>query len=127
MCVKPSFRITVSPLFSFTPRLPGTFVGNAESTSPPPVPTSPAAMVAAVTGPSVPTIPVVPTVVGAPNSAPAVEALNPDDVKPPASGTRKARVLYDYEAADSSELSLLSDEVGGVTNGVASIKSIYLR
>lgn len=92
-------------------RLPGTFVGNAESTSPPPVPTSPAAMVAAVTGPSVPTIPVVPTVVGAPNSAPAVEALNPDDVKPPASGTRKARVLYDYEAADSSELSLLSDEM----------------
>ncbi|MGH0135777.1 UNVERIFIED_CONTAM: hypothetical protein FKN15_075685 [Acipenser sinensis] len=27
------------------------------------------------------------------------------------SGTRKARVLYDYDAADSSELSLLADEV----------------
>ncbi|XP_066466765.1 endophilin-B2 isoform X3 [Tiliqua scincoides] len=93
-------------------RLPGTFVGNAESTSPPPVPTSPAAIAAAAAaGPAVPTIPVVPTVVGGPNSAPAVEALNPDDVKPPASGTRKARVLYDYDAADSSELSLFSDEM----------------
>lgn len=30
---------------------------------------------------------------------------------PPASGTRKARVLYDYEAADSSELALLADEL----------------
>lgn len=29
----------------------------------------------------------------------------------PASGTRKARVLYDYEAADSSELALLADEL----------------
>lgn len=28
------------------------------------------------------------------------------------SGSRKARVLYDYDAAGSSELSLLADEVG---------------
>ncbi|KAF7237257.1 Endophilin-B2 [Varanus komodoensis] len=91
-------------------RLPGTFVGNAESTSPPPLTASPTA-VAAATGPAVPVIPVVPTVVGAPGSAPAVEALSPSDVKPTASGTRKARVLYDYEAADSTELSLLSDEM----------------
>ncbi|XP_054853606.1 endophilin-B2 isoform X3 [Eublepharis macularius] len=91
-------------------RLPGTFVGNVESTSPPPATASPTAM-AAATGPAVPTIPVVPTVVGAPNSAPTVEGLNPGDVKPPASGTRKARVLYDYQAADSSELSLLADEM----------------
>lgn len=66
----------------------------------------------AATGPAVPTLPVVPTIAGAPNSAPVVEALNPSEVKPPSSGTRKARVLYDYDAADSSELSLLSDEVG---------------
>ncbi|KAH0615431.1 hypothetical protein JD844_004642 [Phrynosoma platyrhinos] len=99
-------------------RLPGTFVGNAESASPPPATTSPTAMAAVATGPAVPTIPVVPTAVGAPGSAPAVEALNPSDVKPPASGTRKARVLYDYEAADSSELSLLSDEVGTVNRTV---------
>ncbi|XP_032993017.1 endophilin-B2 isoform X10 [Lacerta agilis] len=93
-------------------RLPGTFVGNAESTSPPPVTASPTTIAAgAATGPAVPIIPVVPTVIGAPNSAPAVEALNPSDVKPPASGTRKARVLYDYEASDSTELSLLSDEM----------------
>ncbi|CAI5794056.1 endophilin-B2 isoform X6 [Podarcis muralis] len=93
-------------------RLPGTFVGNAESTSPPPATASPTTIAAgAATGPAVPIIPVVPTVIGAPNSAPAVEALNPSDVKPPASGTRKARVLYDYEASDSTELSLLSDEM----------------
>lgn len=92
-------------------RLPGTFVGNAESTSPPPNAASPTDMVAA-TGPAVPTLPVVPTIAGAPNSAPGVEVLNPSEVKPPTSGTRRARVLYDYEAADSSELSLLSDEVG---------------
>uniref|UniRef100_A0A8C5RWY1 Endophilin-B2 n=1 Tax=Laticauda laticaudata TaxID=8630 RepID=A0A8C5RWY1_LATLA len=90
--------------------LPGTFVGNTESTSPPPNAASPTAMVAA-TGPAVPTLPVVTTIAGAPNSAPGVEALNPSEVKPPSSGTRKARVLYDYDAADSSELSLLSDEM----------------
>ncbi|XP_032653729.1 endophilin-B2 isoform X3 [Chelonoidis abingdonii] len=83
---------------------PGTFVGNAESTSPPPATTSPTTVAA--------TIPVVPTVGRAPNPATAVEgALNLNDVKPPASGTRKARVLYDYEAADSSELALLADEM----------------
>ncbi|XP_060613501.2 endophilin-B2 isoform X7 [Anolis sagrei] len=94
-------------------KLPGTFVGNAESVSPPPDNASPtvAAAASSVAGPAVPTIPVVPTAVGAPGSAPSVEALNASDVKPPASGTRKARVLYDYEAADSSELSLLSDEM----------------
>ncbi|XP_019396300.1 PREDICTED: endophilin-B2 isoform X2 [Crocodylus porosus] len=91
--------------------LPGTFVGNAESTSPPSATTSPTT-VAAATIPAVPTIPVVPTVVGAPNPTAAAEGtLNPNEVKPPASGTRKARVLYDYEAADSSELALLADEM----------------
>ncbi|XP_024048765.1 endophilin-B2 isoform X2 [Terrapene carolina triunguis] len=85
-------------------RFPGTFVGNAESTSPPPATTSPTTVSA--------TIPVVPAVGRAPNPATAVEgALNLSDVKPPASGTRKARVLYDYEAADSSELALLADEM----------------
>uniref|UniRef100_A0A8C1SC47 SH3-domain GRB2-like endophilin B2b n=1 Tax=Cyprinus carpio TaxID=7962 RepID=A0A8C1SC47_CYPCA len=38
--------------------------------------------------------------------------LKIEEVKPPATGTRKAKVLYDYDAADSSELSLLADEVG---------------
>ncbi|XP_032867902.1 endophilin-B2 isoform X5 [Tyto alba] len=87
----------------------GTFVGNAESTSPPPAATSPPA-VAAATLPAVPTIPVVPTIVGVPNTV-AESVLNPNEVKPPASGTRKARVLYDYEAADSTELALLADEM----------------
>ncbi|XP_067398121.1 endophilin-B2 isoform X5 [Emydura macquarii macquarii] len=84
-------------------RFPGTFVGNAES-SPPPATTSPTTVAA--------TIPAMPTLVGAATPATAGEgALNLNDVKPPASGTRKARVLYDYEAADSSELALLADEM----------------
>ncbi|XP_069729332.1 endophilin-B2 isoform X2 [Phaenicophaeus curvirostris] len=90
-------------------RFSGTFVGNAESTSPPAAATSPPA-VAAATLPAVPTIPVVPTIVGVPNTV-AEGVLNPNEVKPPASGTRKARVLYDYEAADSTELALLADEM----------------
>ncbi|XP_074702128.1 endophilin-B2 isoform X2 [Strix aluco] len=90
-------------------RFSGTFVGNAESTSPPAAATSPPA-VAAATLPAVPTIPVVPTIVGVPNTV-AESVLNPNEVKPPASGTRKARVLYDYEAADSTELALLADEM----------------
>ncbi|XP_032055906.1 endophilin-B2 isoform X3 [Aythya fuligula] len=90
-------------------RFSGTFVGNTESSSPPPAATSPPA-VGAATLPAVPTIPVVPTIVGVPNTV-AESVLNPNEVKPPASGTRKARVLYDYEAADSSELALLADEM----------------
>ncbi|XP_063208990.1 endophilin-B2 isoform X1 [Chroicocephalus ridibundus] len=86
----------------------GTFVGNTESTSPPAATSPPA--VAAATLPAVPTIPVVPTIVGVPNTV-AESVLNPNEVKPPASGTRKARVLYDYEAADSTELALLADEM----------------
>lgn len=52
-----------------------------------------------------------PTIAGVPSTV-AESVLNPSEVKPPASGTRRARVLYDYEAADSSELALLADEVG---------------
>lgn len=98
-----------SAFFSSCVRFSGTFVGNAESTSPPAATSPPA--VAAATLPAVPTIPVVPTIVGVPNTV-AESVLNPNEVKPPASGTRKARVLYDYEAADSTELALLADEVG---------------
>ncbi|XP_005949773.1 endophilin-B2 isoform X1 [Haplochromis burtoni] len=39
------------------------------------------------------------------------DTLKIEEVQPPATGTRKARVLYDYDAADSSELSLLADEL----------------
>ncbi|NXP87381.1 SHLB2 protein, partial [Passerina amoena] len=88
-------------------RFSGTFVGNAESASPAAAASPP---VAAATLPAVPTIPVVPTIVGVPNTV-AEGVLNPSDVKPPASGTRRARVLYDYEAADSTELALLADEM----------------
>lgn len=39
------------------------------------------------------------------------ETLKIEEVQAPATGTRKAKVIYDYDAADSSELSLLADEV----------------
>ncbi|XP_071621871.1 endophilin-B2 isoform X5 [Heliangelus exortis] len=90
-------------------RFSGTFIGSPDSTASPAAATSPPA-VSAATVPTVPTIPVVPTVVGVPNTL-AEGVLNPNEVKPPASGTRKARVLYDYEAADSTELALLADEM----------------
>ncbi|XP_040180631.1 endophilin-B2 isoform X5 [Rana temporaria] len=75
---------------------PSTFVGNADGMSPP-LSTSPPAA----------TLPLLQAV--SPN--PADGTLNPSEVKPPSSGTRKAKVLYDYEAADSSELALKADEL----------------
>ncbi|XP_077334664.1 endophilin-B2 isoform X5 [Lithobates pipiens] len=75
---------------------PSTFVGNADGISPP-LSTSPPAA----------TLPLLQAV--SPN--PADGTLNPSEVKPPSSGTRKAKVLYDYEAADSSELALKADEL----------------
>ncbi|XP_005085546.1 endophilin-B2 isoform X11 [Mesocricetus auratus] len=82
-------------------RFPGTFVGTTEPASPPLSSTSPTTTAA--------TMPVVPT--GAGLIPPEEAALCLEEVAPPASGTRKARVLYDYEAADSSELALLADEL----------------
>ncbi|XP_012576937.1 PREDICTED: endophilin-B2 isoform X7 [Condylura cristata] len=80
---------------------PGTFVGTTEPTSPPLSSTSPTTTAA--------TMPVGPS--GAGMVPPGEAALCLEEVAPPASGTRKARVLYDYEAADSSELALLADEL----------------
>ncbi|XP_070374676.1 endophilin-B2 isoform X3 [Equus asinus] len=82
-------------------RFPGTFVGTTEPASPPLSSTSPTTTAA--------TMPVGPSVAGL--GPPGEAALCLEEVAPPASGTRKARVLYDYEAADSSELALLADEV----------------
>ncbi|XP_064163821.1 endophilin-B2-like isoform X8 [Anguilla rostrata] len=39
------------------------------------------------------------------------DSLKGEEGRPPASGSRKAKVLYDYDAADTSELSLLADEL----------------
>ncbi|XP_072522695.1 endophilin-B2b isoform X2 [Salminus brasiliensis] len=47
----------------------------------------------------------------APSSSLEPVPLKIEEVKPPATGTRKAKVLYDYDAADTSELSLLADEL----------------
>uniref|UniRef100_A0A672HAM4 Endophilin-B1 n=1 Tax=Salarias fasciatus TaxID=181472 RepID=A0A672HAM4_SALFA len=47
-----------------------------------------------------------------PGSVPTeADTLKIEEVQAPATGTRKAKVLYDYDAADSSELSLLADEL----------------
>lgn len=88
-------------------RFPGTFVGTTEPASPPLSSTSPTTAAA--------TMPMGPSV--ADLAPPGEAALCLEEVAPPASGTRKARVLYDYEAADSSELALLADEVGLDTTG----------
>ncbi|XP_059514244.1 endophilin-B2 isoform X5 [Myotis daubentonii] len=80
---------------------PGTFVGTTEPASPPLSSTSPTTAAA--------TMPMEPSVAG--SAPPGEAALCLEEVAPPASGTRKARVLYDYEAADSSELALLADEL----------------
>ncbi|ELK26552.1 Endophilin-B2 [Myotis davidii] len=82
-------------------RFPGTFVGTTEPASPPLSSTSPTTTAA--------TMPMEPSVAGP--APPGEAALCLEEVAPPASGTRKARVLYDYEAADSSELALLADEL----------------
>ncbi|XP_059514239.1 endophilin-B2 isoform X1 [Myotis daubentonii] len=82
-------------------RFPGTFVGTTEPASPPLSSTSPTTAAA--------TMPMEPSVAG--SAPPGEAALCLEEVAPPASGTRKARVLYDYEAADSSELALLADEL----------------
>ncbi|KAG7480543.1 hypothetical protein MATL_G00057300 [Megalops atlanticus] len=57
------------------------------------------------------TLPVAP--IGGAGSASASDAdtLKIEEVQPPAAGTRKAKVLYDYDAADTSEMSLLADEL----------------
>ncbi|XP_076126827.1 endophilin-B2-like [Alosa pseudoharengus] len=44
-------------------------------------------------------------------AASETDVLQIEEVQPPASGTRKAKVLYDYDAADTSEMSLLADEL----------------
>lgn len=44
------------------------------------------------------------------------DTLKIEEVQAPATGTRKAKVLYDYDAADSGELSLLADEVSSHQN-----------
>lgn len=83
-------------------RFPNAFAGNA-STSGISVPSS--ISCAAMPGVSTPAA-----------SSGSLEAtpLKIEEVKPPATGTRKAKVLYDYDAADTSELSLLADEVSSV-------------
>lgn len=67
---------------------------------------------------SVPTVPVAASLPAPPPSqaSPALNELRSTF------GTRKARVLYDYDADSSSELSLLADEVSD--NSVYSMKKV---
>ncbi|XP_035292010.1 endophilin-B2a isoform X8 [Anguilla anguilla] len=57
------------------------------------------------------TLPVVPIAGAVSTSSPEADTLKIEEVQPPATGTRKAKVLYDYDAADTSEMSLLADEL----------------
>uniref|UniRef100_A0A8C9TBJ7 SH3 domain containing GRB2 like, endophilin B2 n=1 Tax=Scleropages formosus TaxID=113540 RepID=A0A8C9TBJ7_SCLFO len=41
----------------------------------------------------------------------SADGLKIEEVQAPAAGTRKAKVLYDYDAADATELSLMADEL----------------
>uniref|UniRef100_V9KVR0 Endophilin-B1 n=1 Tax=Callorhinchus milii TaxID=7868 RepID=V9KVR0_CALMI len=77
-------------------RFPSTFVGNS---NPPPSSSG--------NSPSAATIPVAPA--RPPN--PSASSMSFTELNPACSGTRKARVLYDYDAADTNELSLLADEL----------------
>ncbi|XP_077456913.1 endophilin-B2-like isoform X2 [Stigmatopora argus] len=45
------------------------------------------------------------------NSTAEMDTLKIEEVQAPAAGTRMAKVLYDYDASDSSELFLLADEI----------------
>lgn len=47
----------------------------------------------------------------APGSSSSSVTQRPSSVQLPVTGTRKAKVLYDYDAHDTSELSLLADEI----------------
>lgn len=47
-----------------------------------------------------------------PSAPPAIQVT----AATPGVEKKQARVLYDYDAADSSELSLLADEVGAAAN-----------
>ncbi|MFT7817532.1 endophilin-B2-like isoform X10 [Arapaima gigas] len=47
----------------------------------------------------------------APPQALETDGLKIEEVQAPAAGTRKAKVLYDYDAADATELSLMADEL----------------
>ena len=47
-------------------------------------------------------------------TAPPLDTVLPEDKSRPQNGVRKAKVLYDYDAGDDSELSVLADEVGKV-------------
>ncbi|XP_039620302.1 endophilin-B2-like isoform X7 [Polypterus senegalus] len=80
---------------------PNTFPPNTNSSTP----------LASASSSGAATIPVVSTVVGASSSSLEAGTLGIESVPAPATGTRKAKVLYDYEAADTSELSLLADEL----------------
>lgn len=53
-----------------------------------------------------------PSAVASTGSLVITSPSNLNDLKE-SSSSRKARVLYDYDAANSSELSLLADEVSG--------------
>lgn len=84
--------------FSFPPSFPSSFSNNNQSS------------VLEGASISVPTIPVSSSLPNPPGRGSSATSGGFSELRS-SSGSRKARVLYDYDAASSSELSLLADEV----------------
>lgn len=97
LCVREASALTCLPFYPTS--FPTSFSNNNQSS------------VSGGASISVPTIPVsasLPSVSAAHGSSTASGGFN--ELRS-SNGSRKARVLYDYDAASSSELSLLADEV----------------
>lgn len=93
-CKTDSLRI----FFFFSHSFPSTFLSNNNQTSTTPVQSISTPSVLASASASLPSV------------SNSIVTSGLSELKS-SSGSRKARVLYDYDAANSSELSLLADEV----------------
>ncbi|KAI1882458.1 hypothetical protein AGOR_G00250960 [Albula goreensis] len=89
--------------------IPNAFAGNPSTLA---AFSSPSPSTSACPGPApTPTSSALSPLGGASAVSMETDTLRIEEVRPPASGTRKAKVLYDYDAADTSELSLRADEL----------------
>lgn len=96
-CVK-QIHSEVLLLFFFSHSFPSTFLSNNNQSSTTPVQSVSTPSVLASASASLPSV------------SNSIVTSGLSELKS-SSGSRKARVLYDYDAANSSELSLLADEV----------------
>lgn len=96
-CIRPCVK-QIHSIFFFSHSFPSTFLSNNNQSSTTPVQSvSTHSVLASASAPL-------------PSVSNSVVTSGLSELKS-SSGSRKARVLYDYDAANSSELSLLADEV----------------